>query len=75
MQEDMQEIHRPLKKKNKKMYKIHSGGAKRPHPAEGGVVDFVHVFADFPCALCGFPADLLLYICAYVRVYRGVISI
>ena len=28
----------------KKMYKIHSGGAKRPHPAEGGAVDFVHFF-------------------------------
>ena len=36
----------------KQIYKIHRGGAKRPHPAEGGVVDFVYVFVDF---LCGFP--------------------
>ena len=47
------------------MYKIHSGGAKRPHPAEGGAVDFVNFFVDFPCAVCGFPA----YLPAYIRAY------
>ena len=57
------------------MYKIHSGGAKRPHPAEGGAVDFVYFFVDFPCAVCGFPAYLPVYICAYVYVYRKDIQV
>ena len=53
------------------MNKIHS-------PAFGGVgalraptVDFVHFFVDFPCAVCGFPAYLPVYTCAYVCVYKG----
>ena len=66
------------KKIFKKMYKIHSGGAKRPHPAEGRVWILFILFVDFPCAVCGFPAYLLACILYVTSIYLydfGVISI
>ena len=50
------------------MYKIPTGGSKRP-PAKGGVCGFCSFVCRFPCAVCGFPAYLPVDICEYVYVY------
>ena len=65
----MQEIHRPLKENLQKDVQNPQWGREAPPPRRRRGVDFVHLFVDFPCAVCGFPAYLPVYICEYVYVY------
>ena len=66
---DMQEYPQKLKENLQKNVQNPHRGSEAPPPAEGGVCGFCSFF-DFPYAVCGFPAYLPVYICAYVYVYR-----
>ena len=72
---DMQEYPQKLKENLQKNKQNPHRGREAPPPPKVGCVDFVHAFVDFPCAVCGFPAYLPVYICEYVYVYISEISV